>query len=360
MKKKVLIGIGIALVVIIMIVANIIRNQGEPGVRVDTSKAALGKIKSTLFLEGKVDLKEQRDIRSKVIGEIKSVKVSIGQKVTKGQVLVYIDTSDLVNQKEQAEEQLNLAKEKRNQVRNAPVIPGQGSNSSAVKAADIEVKSAQSAIDKIKRQIEEATIKSPVDGIVLYNNAQIGMNTSPENTLMTIGNINDLMIKAQVTEMDYLKIKKGQRVKITGEAFSQEYEGQVVSIAQVPTPGANINGLEVGGSKQTETSYQVDIKIVSKNSALKPGFTTSLEVVTENKSKALVVPNEAVVEKDEKSVVYVVKQGKVKIAEVKIGIEGDDKTEIIKGIKAGDVVILNPDENILKENSKVKINDQNK
>lgn len=359
MNKKLIIIIGVVVIIGLLIGVNIIRNQDEKLISVKTAKVAKEKITSTIFVDGKVDLKEKRDLRSKIVGVIKEVQIETGAKVSAGKAVIYLETKDLDLQKEQAEIQLELANDKLSQAKSMPVIPGQANQKEvSIKGAELEVKSAKAALDKVKSQLKETVIKSPIAGTVLFVNAQVGMTVSPDMTLVTIGNINNLIIKAQVSEMDILRIKKGQLVKITGEAINdKEYRGKVSDIAQVPTTTTGIpGGASIGGQAEA-TTYQVTIKITDRNTLLKPGFTTNLEVVADSKSQALVIPNEALIDKDDKKVVYVVEKDEVKIKTVKTGIDGDEKTEITKGLLNQEQIILSPDENVLKKGTKVKTND---
>lgn len=361
MKKKIIIAVGIIILIGLIIGVNIARNQGDKSLTVTTAKLTQGKISATIFVDGKVDLNGKRDIRSRIMGTVKEVKVNTGDHISSGQVLVYLDTKDLELQKEQAQTQLDMANDKLNQAKTVPAttIPGQtASADSAVKAAQLEVKSAQAALDKVKSQLVDAVIKSPIDGTVLSRAVQEGMTVTPDVVLFSVGNIKDLIIKAQISEMDILKIQKGQKVKITGESFAdKQYNGEVSDIAQVPETLTGLAGVTAATASSDSTNYQVTIKITDQDTLLKPGFTTNLEVLTASKDNAKVIPNEALMEKDNKQVVYVVEKGLVKIKTVQTGITSDDKTEITGGLKVDDVVILNPDEKVLTENKKVKSND---
>lgn len=332
--------------------------QDEPRVR--TGKAVIEKISATLFLDGKVELSGKRDIRVQTLGTVRSVGAYLGDRVKKGQLLVTLETRELEAQRKAAQAQVQSAQETLRQIRNIPPVPVPGlenATSSIIRGAELEVRTARGVVERINTQIKAASVTSPVEGTVLNKNVNPGMAVSPEMTLMTIGELKNLMIRAQITETDYLKIKKGQRVKITGEAFpGREYFGEISNIAQVPTTGATIGGVSgIGTTNAPEGTYPVEIRIVSKDTVLKPGFSTSLEVVTTTKDRALVVSNEAIIEREDKKQVYIVQRNVVKIRRVRTGIEAEEKTEIVEGLTAGDRVILNPDENKLKENTKVKV-----
>ncbi|AFS77351.1 efflux transporter, RND family, MFP subunit [Gottschalkia acidurici 9a] len=227
-------------------------------------------------------------------------------------------------------------------------------------------------LKKERESLDNAVIKSPIDGTITLSNTKVGILATTANPLFTISNTDKLEVEVEVGEYDISSIRLGQKTEITGDAFKdKKLSGTVSYIA--PSAGdivaASTNNQASGGSKESKVTVKIDLEGNTKG--LKPGYNANTVISTSHKDKALVVPYESIYKKqDGKDVVFLVgKDNVVKEISVRTGISGDIKQEIISDkIKAGDKIILAPNEstksgmkvNVIEDSENNKKNDEKK
>jgi len=180
--------------------------------------------------------------------------------------------------------------------------------------------------------VKLATITSPIEGIVTSIDTPIaGINVTPATAVFTIADPNNMKCVANIDEVDIGKIRLGQKVNIILDAYPENIiKGKIdrISFSSVRTTG--------GG-----TAYPVDIILSQdENLKFKIGMNGDVEIVINDKENILAVPSGAIKEKNNKTYVQVIENKEIKDIEVETGIETDTKTEIVKGIEEGQIIIL--------------------
>jgi HlyD family secretion protein len=203
-----------------------------------------------------------------------------------------------------------------------------------------QVEQARIQMELAQRQLDRATLTAAMDGVVIAVEVAEGDHINPGARLITIGNTDKVEVVAGVSEADSGRLKNGQPVKVTAAALpDREYTGIVHSVS----PGALVKT----GNQGSQIEVPLIVKITGDAEGLRTGYTVDLTITTVNIEKALVVPYEAVVEKDGKRVVYVVENDTAREKEVETGLDIDLYTEIGSGLKEGDKVVVSPDELIV-------------
>jgi len=138
-----------------------------------------------------------------------------------------------------------------------------------------------------------------------------------------------LQIKTYVPEVDVSKVKVGDRVLITLDAFPRkEFFGEIIHIDSAETI---VDGV---------VYYKVKSTIDTKDTNIKSGMTADIIIITDSKEDALIIPRRAVIEKEGKSMVRIPVNGDFQEIEVETGLVGSDgNIEIISGLKEDDKVI---------------------
>ncbi|HEX2981830.1 MAG TPA: efflux RND transporter periplasmic adaptor subunit, partial [Anaerolineaceae bacterium] len=139
-----------------------------------------------------------------------------------------------------------------------------------VAQAEAGLAQAKSALAIISLQIEKASVKAPVDGVVLTKDLQVGEIVAPGGLVMSIGQLDDVDLTVYVAEADYGEIKLDQTVSVRVDSFpGQSFKGKVSAIANEAefTPR---NVQTVDGRKTTV--YAVKIGVSNPDRALKPGM----------------------------------------------------------------------------------------
>jgi len=190
-----------------------------------------------------------------------------------------------------------------------------------------------------KRRLSETKVYSPIDGIIVNRNVQTGQiissgisNVGGGTTIMTISDFSRIFIEASVDESDIGKIEPGQEVNVTVDAFrNKNFIGEVIRISPRGTTSSNV------------VTFEVRIEITGKNKKLlKPEMTANVEIVIADKNDVIAVPNGALFRVKRRQLILVKNGDKIEEKKVKIGVSTATHTEIVKGLKLGDKIVIDP------------------
>lgn len=177
---------------------------------------------------------------------------------------------------------------------------------------------------------QNAEIKATTNGVIANLSVAEGdsVTASKDVVLTLIPKTETQFIHVSINEVDIPKIKVGQKVKIEIDAIDDKtFEGDV---ARVDSIGTNTQGV---------ITYSVYVKLLEKNTSIKSHMTANVEIETEIKENVLSVPNSAVKLYQGGRAIQVLENGKPKYIPIKIGIKGNERTEILEGIKEGQEII---------------------
>ena len=192
----------------------------------------------------------------------------------------------------------------------------------------------------VEEQLSYTDIISPIDGIVLSRDVEMGdavssilVLGSAATLVMTLGDTSEVYVKGKVDESDIGKVYLGQPARIKVESFKDKtFNGKVTKISPM------------GVEKDNVTTFEVRVSIQNPGGELKAEMTANAEIILEEHKNVLQIPEGAILyDKDKKASVEIPdpkgKDGKDKVA-VKIGISNGAKTEVLSGLKEGDQVVL--------------------
>jgi HlyD family secretion protein len=203
----------------------------------------------------------------------------------------------------------------------------------------LKIRQTQNDLVRARADKEECTLKAPLDGLAVYEmNWQTGRKVSvgdspwPGMSVVSLPDLSKMQSVTQVNEVDISKVKKGQDVKVRLDAFPDRlFEGSVASVGTI--------GQQADRSSSLKT-FEVVIGIEGVDPILKPGMTTSNEIVMETLPDTISVPIESIFEKDGKAIVYRVSGSSAKPVEVTTGTKNSNAIVISRGLEAGDRVAL--------------------
>ena len=212
---------------------------------------------------------------------------------------------------------------------------------SKVDRAALDLQQKQKKIDDLLKLSDALTIKAPKQGMVIYakdrmgSKIQVGTSVSTWNPIIaTLPDMTKLISKTYVNEIDISKIKIGQKVTLSIDAFPEkELKGEVISVANIGQPMP----------KSDAKVFEVKIRVFGFDPLLKPAMTTSNTIVTGVFDNQLIIPSEAIYSNDSIKYVYLKKNGIVRQI-VDPGGENENYTIINKGLAEGDVLTLNEPE----------------
>ncbi|HTX87186.1 MAG TPA: efflux RND transporter periplasmic adaptor subunit [Candidatus Nanoarchaeia archaeon] len=205
-----------------------------------------------------------------------------------------------------------------------------------INLAQSQVNNAQAALDLANKQIDDAMIKSPIDGQIVKDNYSVGEQTSLATPVFSMLAQNDLEISVDISESDIAKLKQGDAAQITLDAFGpdQKFNGSVYFIDPASTVIQDV------------TYYRVKIKFtdpVEQLAQIKPGMTANTTIIADKRTNVLTVPERAVIaQTNGDKIVRVLNKGNVAEVPVKVGLRGDDgSVEITEGnLQPGQTVVV--------------------
>jgi len=367
----------------------------RPNNQIDPSKIAAvekGDLAKSVVATGKIEPLAKVEVKSKASGIVKKIYVDYGDTVKEGQVLVDLDKEQLQSAVDgaranlmaaQAGQQSAEATYQRNLVdAEGPDVPFLRATAERYRKAAADGLVAASALDdadrnyqmalnkqlsarrnitvsqaevaKAKAQVAQfeaalasaeqdlrnSTIVSPMDGLVLSRDVEIGSAVSSilvlgsqATLLMTLGDVSSVYVLGKVDQADIGKVYLGQPARIVVESFKdKKFNGKVTKISPM------------GVEKENVTTFEVRVSIQNPGGKLKANMSANAEIILEEKHNVLMVPEAAVIyDKDRKTFLEVPdpkeKNGKRKLA-AKLGISNGVKTELLEGMKEGDKVVL--------------------
>lgn len=265
-------------------------------------------------------------------GLLKSIKVVEGQRVKKGDVLAIISDSGLVDQLQQLEIQLTLAKttyERQNRLWKQKI----GSEMQFLQAKT-QYLSLEKSIAQMKDQVAKTTITAPFDGIVDHILADVGSSLAPGMTpVVRVINLDEMKVSAQIPEIHLNNIKKAAKVAVNIPVLNKTLLAEINAVGNFINPN--------------NRSFRVEIGLENSTGDLKPNMTVLLSINDYKNEAAILVPSKNILE-DQAGSKYVYtletvsgQEGMYKAIKtfVKTGKNSDNKTEILEGLSAGDQIV---------------------
>jgi len=358
MKTKILISsIGaVGLVVVGVLVLGGSKNSAEEALaRVKVQK---GNLVEKALAVGTIEPENEISIKSKVSGVVKRILTDVGTFVKAGQPLLEVKPDptplELADAKRQVElEQVtveNVSKEQERQqsLLQKKLISDKDFDDAQLRyqEAILHLKIAKehlALLESGKVQIGdteiESIIKSPIEGYVLSKTVEVGDPVTPltsyqEGTvLMRIANMDRLLFKGTVDEIDVGKLREGMEAEIkVGALPSDKITGTLRKISLKAE------------KKENATVFPIEIIIPkAKNTTLRAGYSANANVIIQRKDSVLVIPERVVTMRNDSSFVRLaVGEGKDEQHLVKTGLSDAINIEIISGLKVGDEVLEKP------------------
>lgn len=326
LKKKWIIGLLIAAVVI-----GLWRHFTSDGNDAETSQVKKGAVSEELILLGDVQAEEHAQLLFLSPGELSWVGVSEGEEVKKGQLLVRLDPSVVNANYEIALADLRAAEASLERVYDD--IQGREDDETyLLREARTQAEStkdrAYRAYTIAKRNLSNLNIRSPFDGIVTnITHPYTGVNIFQTEPQIEIVNPDSLYFRVRADQTELADIRVGQSVVIVLDALlEEEYFGEVAYVGFTPKPG------EIGTVYLVKVSFDKTPDIQK----VRIGMTGDARLILREKKDALYLPPRFVkTDADGKYVNLGRINNKVY---VEVGLEGEDKVEIISGVSEGDLV----------------------
>ncbi|MDF1498764.1 MAG: efflux RND transporter periplasmic adaptor subunit, partial [Patescibacteria group bacterium] len=204
-----------------------------------------------------------------------------------------------------------------------------GPSKSEVALYRSQVQEAEAALKSTQAQIDDSTLYAPRDGIITEINGEVGEIVSSVNNFMSLITTENFEIKANISEVDISKVKIDDEVEITFDALGPEekFTGKVIEIEPAQTEISGVIYYKV------TTMFSGDAKII------KPGMTSNLDIMTARKENAIMIPFQALKDRDGQKYVQILEGKIARDIFVEVGLKGDINIEILNGLREGQEVV---------------------
>ncbi|RJQ18446.1 MAG: efflux RND transporter periplasmic adaptor subunit [Nitrospiraceae bacterium] len=332
-----------------------------------------------LNASGYVAAQRKAAVASKITGRLVSINVEEGNRVKKGDLIARLENEDVTAARDQAVANVDAARanveKAKAELNDAAVnfdrykeLLGGGLVSkndydasearykkavAAVAEAEAAVRAGQAALNNAEVSLEYTFIRAPFDAVVLTKNADIGDIVTPlgaaanaKAAVVTIADMDSLQVEADVSESNLQYVKAGQPCEIQLDAFPDlRLRGEVHMI--VPT------------ADRSKASVMIKVRFLDKDSRILPEMSAKVAFLErpvkpeEQRPRAVINPA-AVISKDGRQFVFLVKDDRVVETPISTGEKLGEMIEVLSGVNTGDRVVLKPLEK-LKNGSRVKV-----
>ena len=317
-KKTYLIG-GAILILVIIIIVNVVGSRKKM-----TPVQAEGIKKKDVVEEvsasGWIQPKTRVNITAEVNAEIIAISVKEGESVTKGQLLIQLDTVQLQKDVDnyhyslnelkarteagksaflQSEEEYNRQKQLFDKKLTSETLFKNSeyaymSNKYNYEAMLSQTKQGEALYGKAEDNLGKTRILAPMDGVLTFLDAEVGEIAQAQTaftqgkTLMTISNLAAFEVEVDVDETEITKIGKGQKAKIEADAFPDSvFLGEVIEIGNTAVTN--------NAGQDQSTNFKVKVLFNENNQNIRPGMSATVDIITNTREKVLTVPYGAIV-----------------------------------------------------------------
>ncbi|MCI0694381.1 efflux RND transporter periplasmic adaptor subunit [candidate division KSB1 bacterium] len=397
-KKKIWIGIGVAAVIAIMVIANLSMSR-KKATAVESQKVEERELRALVSASGKIRAKVSVDISASTNGKVVKMAVDEGDLVDKGQFLMQIDPTPAEASVRQIEASIASAKANLDLVKanlqqaqielerqeslfkknltSEELLQKARTNFNVQKlsaqAAEQDIQRLQAMLASARHELDKVNVHSDIAGIVTKRNIEEGENVfvgafnNPATVLLTVADLSIIEAEIEVDETDIVNVQVGQETAVKVDAYpDSSFKGKVTKVGHSP-----ILSTASGMGQQQATSFEVIVQLIEEIPNVRPGLSCKAEITTGYREKAIAVPIQALTLRKpselkplnpkerkgkftngeaaadttkEKEIqgAFVIKDGTVQFSEVKTGIAGDRFFEVTSGLQPNDEVVTGP------------------
>ncbi|MGM0586776.1 MAG: efflux RND transporter periplasmic adaptor subunit [Bacteroidota bacterium] len=280
-------------------------------------------IEDKIFTTGTILANEEVELLSESSGKITDIYFEEGQTVSKGQILLKINDSELQAQRQRTQYRLSLA-EKREE-RQSRLLEKGGISQEDYEATLNEVNVLKSELALIDAQIDKSEIRAPFEGIIGLKYVSEGDYISPTTRIAGLQDIQPVKIDFSIPERYAYQIEKGKKVTFTVQGVNQTFEGEIYAV-------------EPKIDTQTRT---VSLRAISDNeeNILLPGAFADIQLILQTYDDAKMIPSIALIPELNGQKVFVSRSGKAVSVPVTTGIRTEKAVQVLDGLSMGDTVL---------------------
>lgn len=335
-----------------------------------------------LNASGYVVAERKAAVASKATGSLVELRVEEGSRVKKGEIMARLESGDVMAARQQAAANLNVARSnldlakaelsdatlsfnrnrdlaEKGYIAKADFDTAEARYKKAlasVNAAEAGIKASAAALKNAEVQLEYTLIRAPFDAVVLTKNADVGDIVTPlgaaanaKASVVTIADMNSLQVEVDVSESNLEQVKPGQPCEIELDALPESRFPGVVHMI-VPT------------ADRSKATVLVKVRFTDRDSRILPEMSAKVAflqraVKPEEQKPLTALSPSAVLTRNGKKVVFLIKSERVSETPVTLGAQLGDMVEVTGGVKAGDRIVAKPIEG-LRSGTRVKVTEK--
>ena len=351
--KKILIGITIVVILAIALLPKLLTsteggkntvtgNRPDMVIPVKAHIVSLETLSNSVFTTGTILANEEVELRSEVSGKIIKILFKEGSFVSKGDLLIKINDTDLQAQLRRAISKVKLSEEKESrqrQLRDGNLISQEEYDNTL---GELNVN--QADYDLIKAQIDKTEIRAPFSGVVGLRSVSEGSYVTTSTIMARLQNLSNIKVDFSIPERYFSSVKTSDELEFKISGSSNLFKAKVYAIEPKIDPGTR--------------TLQIRAICSSSYKELIPGAFANVELSLKQTSDAILIPTVSIVPELKGQRVYLYKNGVVVPQAVEIGIREETRVQIVSGLSRGDTVITSGILQI-RPKSKVKISEFN-
>lgn len=301
-----------------------IASQPVGSVNVEAHKVVEKQLTMNYDANGVFLANKQLDFSSEISGRIVDILVEEGDFVKEGQVMATIKSDKLSVELANAQEVYNKALKDKERFENS--FKNGGVTQQQLDQATLALENASAQLEQAKIKYNDTKIKASITGYVNKRYIEPGTYASPGTPLFELVDISKLKLKVAVNESQVANIKVGDTVKVKASILpDKEFTGKVSFVAYKADQSLN---------------FPIEVEVDNNNTVnLKAGMYGTVEFNYNEGDKKLIIPRTAFVGSVNNNKVFVIENGIAKMKDVVAGRILGDEVEVLKGLKANEVVV---------------------
>jgi len=276
-----------------------------------------------LSLSGTLEANEQVEIRSEITGIVEAINFDEGSQVSKGQVLLRVNDTEMRAQLSQVSTAQQLASE--NERRAKLLLEKQAISQEEYDIASADFKSSKAQSQLISAQLGKATIRAPFSGTIGLRYISKGTYVTPTTPIATLVNLELLKITFSIPEKYANRMKIDNELSFTVSGSKDLYKAKIYAVEPMIDLSTRTLKVRAIANNPERTLY--------------PGMFANVNLPLETIDDAIMVPTEALIPIQNGKVIFVLKEGKATQIEVETGSRTDKEVRVISGLKVGDTIL---------------------
>lgn len=335
-NRKVLLVITIAVVVILIIIftSSGSQDRSERSTRAnsragETTMPVRGMVivprplDNKIVATGNVLAMEEVELRSEASGKVTQVLFKEGSHVSKGDLLVKINDSDLQAQFRKAQSQRKLLEEKEGRQRRLREV--NAISQEQYDEIQNDLAGVRAEIDLLSAQIQKTEVRAPFSGVIGLRFISEGAYVDPAILMARLQDVSSVKIDFSIPEKYAAMVGKGDKVRFTLEGSSRQHEGTIYAVEPKIDPMTRSLRLRAIAPNEKET--------------ILPGSFAKIDVLLGRQQDAVLVPTYAVIPDLQGQKVFVAKNGRATLVDVETGMRMEEQIHIVKGLAANDTLL---------------------